>query len=167
MKKIKILLSCAIVFHLWMVVVIPNGDSYFVYTWGKMIYPYVSTLGIGSSWQFFSPDPAPAVYYEIRALQAGEEIASTIYPNESEQPWFRPNVSRRNSVKNIFMRYPKYTTEVLVPYFCRQYPQADLISIRKKMLRSVSYVAAIEGQALNDRNWATYEEIGEEYCENP
>jgi hypothetical protein len=166
MKAWKWILSFLITMHLVAVVAIPNGYSYFQYAWKDFLWPYAHTLNIAYTWQFFSPDPAAAIYYEYSGI-SNDEIQFTItYPDDTNRPWFRPNYSRRNSLKNIFMKYPHLNQKIFVSYYCNKYPEIEIFDITKKVVRPTTFDEAFEGRALTDDSQIVKEELGMQGCDN-
>ncbi|MCB0347301.1 MAG: hypothetical protein KDD37_00625 [Bdellovibrionales bacterium] len=166
MKLWQWILSVVILFHLLVVIIIPNQQSYFQYAWRSVLMPYAGTLNIAFAWQFFSPDPAAAIYYDYSAI-ADDEIKYTLtYPDDVNRPWFRPNYSRRNTLKNVFMKFPYLNEKIFIPYFCKTHPDIDIFDVSKRVVRPTTFDEAFEGRALTDESQVIKQDLGMFGCKN-
>jgi hypothetical protein len=160
----KWIVSILLVFHLGVVTLLPNTHSYFQFAWRNVLWSYANTFNIGFTWQFFSPDPAAAIYYEYAAV-SDDEIKFTItYPDEENRSWFRPNYSRRNTLKNVLMKFPHLNEKIFVPYFCKQHPEIDMMDVAKRVVVPTTFDEAFEGRALTDESQIVKQDIGMYGC---
>lgn len=166
MNKAKWLLSLLILVHLLVVTILPNSQSYFQYAWQNAIWSYANVFNIGFTWQFFSPDPAAAIYYEYHAVREDERQFTITYPDEQNKDWFRPNYSRRNTLKNVFMKFPHLNEKIFIPYFCKQHPEIELFDVSKKVVVPTTFDEAFEGRPLTDESQIIEQEIGMYGCNN-
>ncbi len=164
-KSYKTILSLLICLHLFYAISSPNQNSFLYSRLSDFYFKYGSTLGIAYSWQFFSPDPAPAVWYEYETYKDQELIDKSKYPDPNEKFFFRPNYNRRHAVKNVFNRNQEYSLEVLGKFICRKKPGIDRVLVRKEILGVPNLEEARAGMALNTDEKKSYEPVGEYYCD--
>lgn len=156
-NPLKIFFSILIIFHLLVVVLIPNPQSLMVRKIGGLMAGYASTLGINSSWMFFSPSPAFGQYleYEIRfsfpddgtGIQSStrtwpplladnrNHIAfqdeSSAHLNQSLKLISRLNWGRLFYHSFLSSMSADHVKSYLIPWLCRLHPQAEGFDIRK------------------------------------
>lgn len=124
----RIGLSVFIVFHLVVIVVLGNGGSYY----GRALSPYLTSyanfIGLNSSWNFFSPDPANSMYLRV-SLLAGEDYREEFYPPGKEK--FEWSGNQRRFL--YFVRYmivdPTRIETFLIPWFCKTHAGVERISV--------------------------------------
>lgn len=127
---IKGLLSLWIVFHLAVILVLPNGSSYLGRLWGNYLTPYANALSLNSTWNFFSPDPVHTMYLHYRVDYESKESTEGYLPPEKDQ--LVVDSSRRRflyAMRFLLLDSTRFET-LLGPYLCRQNPGASKISIR-------------------------------------
>lgn len=132
---IKVVLSLWIVFHLFHILILPNGSSYLGRSWGQFLLFYGNSAGLNSTWNFFSPDPAHTMYLKFRihfpekeGLAVRDNIEGTLPP---EKEHIVIDSSRRRllyAMRFLLLDQNRMNT-LLGPWLCRQYPGADVISI--------------------------------------
>jgi len=131
----KVLLSVWLVFHVIVLVVMPNGASIMGRRLGPLIGPYGAMLGLNTAWNFFSPDPAHTMYLKFtvsyedadgKSLKEAEEIFMP--PEKDQGVW---SLSKRREL--YAMRYmildPRRVDAVLGPWLCRTKAGATSIHI--------------------------------------
>lgn len=136
-KTVQFLFSLWIVYHIAVIVVMPNSNSFLVRQVGDSLIPYANVLGLNTSWNFFSPDPAHVMYFEYsvtRKDQPVEEESPTYYiPPEKDHGPFG-NAKRRIMYS---MRYvvldQRRVDAILGPWLCRKHPEAYQIHVEHKI----------------------------------
>lgn len=171
----KILLNAFIAFHLLVLLSVPNRLSYLNQLFKGVLAPYANTLAINSEWRFFSPDPGPAVYFEIEATSSSssDEIKNqprSFYfpPFEDPYPYpLRPRYNRRISASRLIGQYPDFVQAVLTPYLCRTYPEFHNFSISLLTINPVSMEEVQSGIPLNDlQTHRNIKHISTEFCDS-
>lgn len=134
---IKIILSVFVLFHIAVILVMPIGSSYLNRISHAFLSPYANSLGLNTTWNFYSPDPAHTMYFNYHVRfedEYGQEAKPTI------DDWFPPekhqiivDSSRRRFLYSV--RYllldPKRLDVLFAPWLCRKYPGATHLSIRQ------------------------------------
>lgn len=154
-KTIRFLLNIVIVYFLAMILVLANGTSIL----GKIVYPYfyvvANSMGLNTSWNFFSPDPAHIIYLKSliiypkdkippTAESEGEEGASEsnqdlravteYYPVTKDEGEFGLT-SRRDSYASRFFMIDRSRIETFyAPWVCKKHPGAVRVAIEGYLL---------------------------------
>ena len=130
---IKILLSLAIIYHLLAVIVFPNPNSILARSLAPLINPYGNTLGLNTTWQFFSPDPGHLRYVSYQVVvETGEDfqLEDFSWPPDNTEGMFTANIGRRfyHAFRTVLTDDKRQN--YLVPFLCRKHPQATSIVIK-------------------------------------
>ncbi|MFN7454664.1 MAG: hypothetical protein ACK5RO_08385 [Pseudobdellovibrionaceae bacterium] len=131
----KLLLSLFLIYHVITMVVLANGSSYLGRSLGPWLTPYANSLGLNTTWNFFSPDPAHTMYLRVvvRFLDAfGVEQKESIefYVPPGKEKISLDSGERRFLYTMRFMLLdPRRLETVIAPYFCREFPEASEIFI--------------------------------------
>ncbi|MBX9767749.1 MAG: hypothetical protein K2X47_10795 [Bdellovibrionales bacterium] len=146
----KLLLTLFGVYHLIVIVVIPNRSNYFNIPLGPYILPYANTMSLNVSWQFFAPEPGPAVFWEAEVKQDLVTIAKEMLPEEENKFLLRTRYNRRVSMMRFLYNDFSRVSALYVPYLCRMYPEATDVKVT---LSQVPFPTADEvkaGKRVND-----------------
>jgi hypothetical protein len=134
---LKALISIFIIYHLVVIIVLPNGFSYLGRVLHPFIVPYANTLGLNTTWNFFSPDPANTIFFEYSVRfedEMGNPIKEPIFgvlPKEKDQI-ITDSSQRRFLYAVRFLMLDKNRLELLfAPWLCRQYEGATRVSIKQ------------------------------------
>ena len=139
----------AILVHLFIILLVPNRDSYINQTLFPIINPYVNLISMNTAWQFFSPDPGPATYIFSRIQKGSETIAEEYMPPEKDQFTFRTFFNRRIAVMRFVGKDPERARQILIPWLCQRYPDATSVHIQKIIVTVPSLDAVKNGAQLN------------------
>lgn len=152
---VKGILTLWILFHLLVVLVMPNLGSYVGRTLQKYLTPYGNSIGLNASWNFFSPDPAHTMYLRYTAYfenENGEELQEPqehYFPESGEKPVHDIRQKRNLYAMRFMILDSQRLKTVLGPWLCRQHPQASRIY----MEHVIQTVAPLdEAQAFQDRS---------------
>jgi hypothetical protein len=133
---LKAFLSVWLIYHLANVIVLGNGGSIAARRLEPYLLPYSNTLGINSTWNFFSPDPAHTMYFEYRIRFENEKGDTIKEPIEGFLPPEKRQLVLNSSERRLLyaMRFliiePSRLQNIMAPWLCRKYPGASEISIR-------------------------------------
>src|SRR5687768_4476938 len=72
--SLKIVSSIWIVYHLLGIFIMPSIQSIEVKVAGWFFKPYLNQLGLNTTWNLFSPDPATAMFMQVSLLQEDQSI---------------------------------------------------------------------------------------------
>lgn len=132
----KILLSVFGLYHLVVMLLMPNLTSFLGRELERWIAPYGNSVGLNATWNFFSPDPAHTMYLRYRVYYEsaeGEELREPdefYIPETKELPVKDFTLKRHLYAMRFMIIDPKRLETVLGPWLCRQYPQASLIEMQ-------------------------------------
>lgn len=132
---VRVALSLFVVFHLLVVFLMPNGSSYPARAMEKVLQPYAAVLGLKTSWNFFSPDPAHTMYLKMTLYWQDDDGDFTREPEEVYFPEARGgrvmDVVKRREL--YAMRYlmldPRRFEALLGPWICRQHAGLSHVQI--------------------------------------
>lgn len=129
----KMLLSLAVLFHMFCVILAPNSQTYVGQMSEKIVGPYVSSLELASQWGFFAPDPGPPpVFIEYELVGAGgDSLRGGMWPEKKDPFWIRERQNRRISVARFIFASPDRLEKTLAPYFCKSNPDAQAVRLWK------------------------------------
>ena len=171
----RILLSLFLVYHLIAVVLLPNPYSVVGRVFTPLFTTYASTLGMNTTWQFFSPNPMPHRYlsYTFSSSETAEEADKVIEGEDEDHYWpprdrsqiWRENYNRQvyHSVVTTVLR--DKTPTHLIPWLCQRHPGAVSISLyaHAKQLPSIER-AKIEGKSIAEMAEIQDMNLGEFSC---
>jgi hypothetical protein len=139
----KIFFSVAIVYHLIVIVILPNSDSILGRELGPYLAPYANVFGLNTSWRFFSPEPSPAIYYIYDAdmddggtVEAADNFwkrrgfVTGRWPPDKPTGMLSQNVKRLAYHSRFTTVNSEKTEKFLGDLLCRFYPRAHTISVR-------------------------------------
>lgn len=159
------LLWLLLVFHLAVIIMIPNRESFLNSKLAPLFLPYSNELNLNVAWQFFSPDPGPATYLAAKISQDGNLIAEEWIPPERDEFTFRQFFNRRIATMRFISKDPERAKQVLIPYLCSKYETATNISIEKIVAGVPSLDAVREGHPLNDLSGQVAEFFAADDCD--
>jgi len=136
---LKIILSLFIVYHLTVILVLPNGGSYLGRWFGSGLTAYGNLLGLNTSWNFFSPDPAHTMFlkYTVWFDEAGnKEPVHGFIPPEKEQIVLDSSKRRFLYAMRFLILDTTRMKVLLAPWICRQHPGSQLVKI-EHLLESI------------------------------
>lgn len=134
-KVLKCFLSLWILYHLAVILILPNGGSYLGRRFENWLTPYANIFGINNTWNLFSPDPAHPMYFRYRVFFRNEWLEDLEPPIEGFFPHDRdqraPSLSEQREL--YAMRFliidPRRVETILGPWLCRQYPGASAVKL--------------------------------------
>lgn len=134
----KILFSIFILFHLAVIIIFPNGSSYLGRA-STLLVPYANILGLNTTWNFFSPDPAHTMFlkYSIRFEDAdGNELREPLdgfIPPEKEQIAVDSSKRRFLYAVRFLILDTNRMKVILGPWLCRQNPGASHVKMEQML----------------------------------
>jgi hypothetical protein len=131
----KVLLSLWVVYHLLVIIIMPNGGSYLVRRFGSYLLPYANTLNLNTPWNFFSPDPAHIMYFKYTVyfrddfLNDIKDPIEGYFPAGKEQGAYSASERRELYAMRYMIIDPKRVEKFLGPWLCSQNPGASGIKL--------------------------------------
>lgn len=114
-------------------VVMGNGSSFLGRYLGKYYFHIANVVGVNTTWNFFSPDPAHIMYFRYvihfedeygNPLQEAKEL---YYPEQKDGSNFAMNVRRQNYMMRFMAIDPQRVGNYFIPWICKQYPKATRV----------------------------------------
>jgi hypothetical protein len=125
----RLAVSCALLFHLGGVLLMPNPASYLTQALSPVYRPYMNYLGLAHTFGFFAPEPvAPPMYIDYIIDKKGGQQISGRFPDEKDPFFFRDRQNRRMSLSRFIMNSDDNIRNMFVRYHCIH--EKDLESIR-------------------------------------
>jgi len=132
---LKIFLSLFLVYHLAVIIILPNSGSYLGRSTEKWITPYANYLGLNTTWNFFSPDPAQTMFVkytvwfdDLNAAKAKDPVEGFI-PPEKEKIVLDSSKRRLLYAMRFLILDTNRMKTILAPWLCRENPGAQLVKI--------------------------------------
>lgn len=149
-KFVKRALSALILWHLTVIVLIPNPASYFTERYKGWMLPYANLIAMNSVWQFFSPDPGPAVFlrYELRD-EDGEGSGKLLFPKVDPSYLERINYIRLVTALRYFAKNESALKEIFAQHLCKTHPKSTSIELELYLVRVPSLEEVAQGRSLN------------------
>jgi hypothetical protein len=126
---IQVGLSAFIVFHLTAIILGPAPLSYLHEMTKPIFRPYWGMFGLGNTWSFYAPDPAPPIFFEWEWEDQQGQRHTGRYPEFPSNFWnYDRQVFRITTMGYIFMQEGA-AERAFVPYLCRTLTEARGISL--------------------------------------
>lgn len=163
-KLARIGLSLVVVFHLFVIGVMPNPDTWLGQHALRWLRPYVSALELTAQWNFFAPDPGPPpifVEWELKDAQ-GEDIGTGRFPEQWDPYLLRERQNRRIAATRFVVLSDSRTEQVMLNYVCRKHPEAHAVTLWRTVYSTPSLNAIASGERkLGDdvgmqRHWVSH-----------
>jgi len=157
-SKLRWILSVFIIYFVSMLLIMSNGASYLGRSLQRFYLPVANSLGLNTTWNFFSPDPAHVLFLRYIIVfqdKEGNETQPTIeafYPAHKDQGDFSIFKRREAYLSRFIAIDPTRLSDLFAPWLCRQHPGATRIRA-ELFLRSIPVLD--KAQMLNA------EDIGE------
>lgn len=138
-KWIRHLLTIFLIYHVIVILLMPNSSSILGRRWGSLIAPYANTLGMNATWEFFSPDPPQPFYFDYTVYfedAEGKEFGEPIdgyFPEWRTERTIHPNKIRLKNAVRFFALTSASVQKAFIGYLCRKYPEAYRVRVRQIM----------------------------------
>lgn len=170
MNLTKGLLSVVILFQLFIVLIGPNQNTYVGQVAAPAIVPYLNALELGSSWNFFAPDPGPPpLQLEWELLGAGNEIVGTgVFPDRVDPFLIRERQNRRIALARFLFYSDERHLKIWGEYLCRMNPSAVGVRLWKTLFTIPNLFDVQSGKRrIGDDEGGTRTSIGTHFCTRP
>lgn len=158
--SIKVLLSMFFVYHVAAALLLPNSSSILTKKYADFFLAYANTIGLNTTWQFFSPGPGPSFYLEYQAemADANGEVDEKLYryPPIRRFPTLNDSFMRRLNNLKFFSSNDDLFASRVIPYLCGKLPGAVAMHVRK-------VVEKIPDLEQAERRDQTVDEMAERY----
>lgn len=131
------ILTLFLLYHLAVIILMPNSSSILGRRWGNLIAPYANMLGMHATWEFFSPDPPHPFYFDYSVYfetSEGEEKKPPVdgfFPEWRTERTLHPNKIRLKNAVRFFALSRESVEQAFIGYLCRKYPDANRVKVRQ------------------------------------
>lgn len=132
---VRFLLGLIFVYFISLMVVMGNGASFLGYYLSPIYLPVASTIGLNTTWNFFSPDPAHKMTMRVTLIKSDGSEDNLIYPKISENGEFDFDLRHRRFsyvIRFLIMDMAKIEG-FFAPWICRQYPDTERLYIQTEI----------------------------------
>jgi hypothetical protein len=156
----KVLLSFFILFQVSAMLVLANNSSFLARKTEKIFFGWGNLIGLNTTWNFFSPDPAHTMYFRIllRFKDPEKEFEEFYIPEETDRISLESSKRRFLYAVRYMLLSPDRIQKFLGPYFCRAYSDVDVVSVEPIFEMIPSLDRAVLGETA--RTKSSYEQIG-------
>jgi hypothetical protein len=161
---LKLLASLWILYHLLGIAIMPSVQSIIVKERGWIWRSYLNQLGLNTTWNLFSPDPATAMFMRVKLVQSDpekNEIDLTI-PDFADAINWNPIKRRALYLMRFTMMDPDKVYRFLIPWYCQHYPGTREIYIEGVGTR-IPGIAQVQAENLNSASSLRERQTVKEY----
>ncbi len=153
----KIFFGLVFLYFVAMIIVLGNGSSFLGRYFQSAFNPVANTIGLNTTWNFFSPDPAHTMYLRYFVIfedDLGNTTAETIegfYPTSKDHgDDFRLD-KKRESYAMRFLAVDPYRLEAFfTPWICRKHPGARKVQVELFVNRIPTLDQVIANSGITD-----------------
>ena len=149
-----------------MMVVMGNGSSFLGRYTASFYTPVANMIGVNTTWNFFSPDPANIMYFkyiihfEDEYGNPTQEPIEQFYPTHKDGSEFAHHVRRQNYMMRFVAIDSERIEQYFIPWICKKNPKATKIQFEFIMnaipsldkvitLKDTPYEELITSQIIN------------------
>lgn len=166
-KILKPFLYVVFTYLVLMMVVLGNGSSFLGRYMGSYFVSAANLIGLNTTWNFFSPDPAHVLYlkyivhYEDEYGNPTQEPVSSYFPPEEDNTNFSLHKRRLSYVMRFLASSQKRIEEFFIPWICKKYPGAT------KIQTEIEFHRIPDLDVASTMSGADYEELVKQEEINP
>ena len=170
-KSVRFFFSLWIVYHVFVITVMPNGTSYVGRYLQSLVVPYATTLGMHASWNFFSPDPAHTMYFHYRIYyqnEMGEDIKEPedhYFPEQKNAGIWDLSKKRELYAMRYMVLDPQRIQSFFGPWVCKNHPGSTAIQMEHVIepIPSLDMAVVNKSSSLDEISQKSYEYLNSEY----
>jgi hypothetical protein len=164
---LKIALSVFAVFHVFSVILAPNGQTYLGLKTVKFVEPYVDLFELTNAWSFFAPEPGPPVFVEWELMgKNGESLGKDRWPQTPSPFFLRERQTRRLSSSQFMVGSDTLAEKMMTPYLCSHNPHAASVKIWRVIQGAPTMLEVAEGKrTVGDEKELKRMFVAHNFCE--
>lgn len=137
-----------------MMIVMGNGASFLGHYLSPIYLPVANTIGLNTTWNFFSPDPAHKMTMNVTLIKSDGSEENLTFPKISEDGEFDFDLRHRRFsyvIRFLIIDLTKIE-KYFAPWICNQYPDANQIYIRTEVekIPALQTAATFKDSIFND-----------------
>lgn len=132
----RLFLGMAFVYMATMMIVMGNGHSFLGRYLSFFYTPVANAIGLNTTWNFFSPDPAQTMYFRYDVIyedaygNPSRDAIEGFYPESKDQGGdFRLDKRRNAYALRWLVLDPDRIKKFFIPWKCRENPGATKIQV--------------------------------------
>lgn len=164
----KTLISIWLIFHLFIIIMFPNSFSFIHKRFEGVMYPYANALGVGSTWNLYSPDPESTRYLEYEVERSSPEFQNmpTLSLRWAPDPegFFDFQWIRKHTNMGFLYISKGLIDKTLIPWVCRTTPHAKSVTVKMVAIRIPAIEEVQQGYPIFNENDSVSERITSGSC---
>lgn len=129
--SLKIIVSLWIVYHLAMILIIPNRSSMANESFRPYFISYAQSLSMNSAWAYYAPNPITYFYFQYEVIKKQSVETYRWPPSRTESKRILFNHKRFITHSLFFWKIgAEHIRKHFLPYLCRLHPLAEEIAIK-------------------------------------
>lgn len=163
----KFFLLGLFIYFVSMMIVLGNGSSFLGRSLGHFFTPIANLVGLNTTWNFFSPDPAHTMYlryvvhFEDEYGNPKQESFVSLFPPEETNGDLRVHVRRMAYAMRFFSASTERLQKYFVPWVCKQHSGATRVQTEILFNRIPSLEVAATLSDTNYQDLVKQEEINQ------
>lgn len=161
-------LSLAVVFHLLVILLMPNAHTWLAQRALGWLEPYVHALELTPQWNFFAPDPGPPPLFVEWELEdeRGERIGTGHFPERWDPFFLRERQNRRVAMTRFMVQSDARTEQIMLSYLCRRHPEASGVTLWRTVYSTPSLESVAKGERrIGDEEGVQRQWVSHSFCE--
>jgi hypothetical protein len=124
-----------------MMIILGNGSSFMGRHLSRIYLPVANSIGLNTTWNFFSPDPAHTMYLKYRVLFLDEynndkkEPIESYFPENALENNFWLHHRRLGYVMRFLSADQSRIEKFLIPWVCKKNPEATHVQTELLLYR--------------------------------
>ena len=144
----------------------PNPTSYLSHALSGVYRPYLSFLGLASTWSFFAPEPFyHPIYIDYVVNRKDKMPVSGRFPEEKNPYFLRDRYNRRIGLARIILASDDNVRNMFVHYLCQEYPDMESANLWRVLATEPSLEMVRKGEKkITDPADFKIEILGTYFC---
>lgn len=148
LRGLKAALSIFIVYHLFAVLLVPNGQSFLGSKSAKWVEPYVNLFEFTNNWSFFAPEPGPPpIYIEYELIdREGHSSEFGRWPSLHNPYALRERQNRKIAAAEFMMSSEVRAEKMMIPYLCKEHNNVGSVRLWRVVYSIPQFRDVAEGK---------------------
>jgi len=167
-EGVKAALSVWIIYHLFIVLLVPNGQGFLGRKISPWVEPYVNFFEFTNVWSFFAPEPGPPpVYIEYELIHRHDGSSQFgKWPSVRSPYSLRERQNRKIAAAEFMMSSELRAEKMMTHYLCKQNPTVGSIRLWRVMYSIPEFRDVAEGKrSIGDEVQMERKLVSHSFCE--